>query len=273
MHLRILYRDIDGQLDKKTEANLEPLYAEIPAAVPGSLIRLGIPNPLLISSSTSNTMTRDDHMMPLSPGSGQYVDMSVQLALRPPVTSPPSGYYETVTPDTFEHGRSGQRPSNSSMPNLPPVLDTSDGVFDDPKYDIIDSSPPTTKKHSKVLVSLSAPQEEHNHLETDGNDYKQILSEFTGKNEISRKLSYDSHTYTPVQPTQSKGSDYTFAIVSTEENYISEQGHLYHILESSTQSQREGSNSPNVKQSVSPVSNPDDCVFDEPSENSTVVVN
>ena len=210
-------------------------------------------------------MTRDDHMMPLSPGSGQYVDMSVQLALRPPRTSSPNAQYETITPDRLEqHSINVQRPSNSSIPNSPPILDTNDCVFDDPKYDIIlDSSPPTTKKHSKVLVSLSAPQAEHNHLEIDENDYKQKLSEYTGKSEISRKLSYDSHTYTPVQPTQSKKSHYAFAIVSTEENYISEQGHLYHVLESSTQSRREESNSP--KQTMSPVSSPNDCVFEEPS--------
>ena len=47
------------------------------------------------------------------------------------------------------------------------------------------------------------------------------------------------HTYTQVLPKQKrKKEDKTFQIVSTEDKYISEKGHIYHILENSTKSEK-----------------------------------
>ncbi len=92
--------------------------------------------------------------------------------------------------------------------------------------------------------------------ENDENNDFQNLSEFVSKSKLGRKFSLESHAYTPVIPTEQRGdNNYTFAIVSTEEKYISEQGHLYHVLESSMKSdEREESTTP--RQPVSPVSGP-----------------
>ena len=128
--------------------------------------------------------------------------------------------------------------STSSTPGsgVPPhtkntTREESRGVFDDPKYTPVDRFLP--RDHMPVHLSKSAPKEE--------NEYSYKNRSLGNKS--NRKLSYDSstggsHTYTPVLPKQARGEgDLTDSIVSTEDRYISEQGHIYHILESSTKSE------------------------------------
>ncbi len=239
-------RDTTSQY-KKAESDLDPVYAEIPSVIPANLLRLGVPNPFFTAPNPSTNVPPS----PFSPAdSGQYEDLSLQ-------PRPVSRERITSTDGPGSGWSSNKRPSTSSAPQSPlPVIN--DIVFDDPKYEIVESSP-VQKRRSKVQVTLSVP---HENSRSDNEDYNQSLSEFSTKSKLGRKFSLESHTYTPVIPTNSKeDNNYTFAIVNTEEKYVSEQGHLYHVLESSMQSEGEGSVTPNKP--VSPVSQQSDVVIDE----------
>lgn len=168
------------------------------------------------------------------------------------------------------------RPSTSSMPSVqasPRGRNVSIGgwsgpyppVFDDPTY--VFSNDPPLPSHKNVFKSMSANtntrEEKYSHLDlelsskvgrtsiksSNSDSYHQPVSAFVGQmppRRIVRRKSYDTgrtHEYTPIKPSRPKRkSDYTFPIVATEEKYISEQGHLYHVLEASN-AKKKGSDS------------------------------
>ena len=122
---------------------------------------------------------------------------------------------------------------SSPQSNTPAI----EGVFDDSKYTFVGPRP-----HMPVQLSKSAPQDVH--------DYSETAEVFDKSHPMdvknNRKFSYDSstgspHTHTQVLPKQSrKEKDNTFQIASTEDEYISEKGHIYHILENSIKSEKGG---------------------------------
>ena len=136
-----------------------------------------------------------------------------------------------------ETSSSSSPDSGSSPQSNPPDMEVVSRVFDDPRYTFVEPRP-----HMPIQLAKSAPQEESGYYETV--DVLDQNHPFEVKN--NRKLSYDSstdspHTYTQVLPKQKrKKEDKTFQIVSTEDKYISEKGHVYHVLENSTKSEMGG---------------------------------
>lgn len=129
-------------------------------------------------------------------------------------------------------------------------------MFDDPKYDLADDFlSPHAKPPVKVVKSTPANanvKEGSSGLDReiyskprkpvifDNEDYQFPNTNSLGQQPpsaqtIARRESYDAsnaHVYTPIKPYRpDHNSDYTIPIVTTNEKYVSEQGHLYHILE------------------------------------------
>ena len=150
-------------------------------------------------------------------------------------------------------------------------------VFDSPEYETIELhgskstktmpegviNPDTEYSHidREVLKSTKITTKEAEDSDLDSEGYHQLPSVFTGvakqlpNSEISpeqrenscttnthpparRYKSATSEPYTPVETTNvMKRNTYSFTIVSTDERYVSERGHMYHLLERSDEHQ------------------------------------
>ena len=235
------------------------LYDEIP------------PNFILTASSNEHSPnTRNAHNPfppPVKPPlQDQYEDIDIKPSSSNPWTNQAKNrhQYESVTneEDKDDYNRLVRSESSSHAQNLSTSFSRTSGsplqvssenesaIFDNPKYS--QSKPTKTKSNHHVdiyrLESLDSnsgsgsqsrvskvPLESHS--ESSGEDFSDI-SKFavTGlaKDETKRPTATSEAPppgqYTKVLPG-SMDSDYTQRIVSTDEQYISEQGHVYQVLE------------------------------------------
>ena len=268
---------------KENEAKLETIQEPEYEEIPGNLLQLGSPKILSPSSKpqipkedTADSLQYEDVSIPsmqrsLSPYENVVAERdppeysrlehsgSLKCRDRPSTSSTPSAQFSPRGRNSSVGGWSGP---------YPPVLD-------DPIYVVAnDPPPPPLNPHVKVFKSRSTTntKDEYSQLDleqssnvdvfgrtsvqsSNSDKYHQPMSSQVPSNSrrVVRRKSYDTsrtHEYTPIKPCRPKRkNDYTFPIVATEEKYVSEQGHLYHVLEASNAKKKDPD--PRVKEKTS----------------------